>query len=434
MDTPRVKIYSDAPSPRLGYISRFILGEILGLQSDIVADRRKIGNNPVINYSSLNITGALNIHPYGLLEETGYRSLDPDISEWKGMPVLFQSPSGYDVPFDIFSASFFLLSRYEEYYPQHTDSHGRFRASDSVAFRNSFLRKPLIDNWVREFAQILVRKFPKLAVRKNNFRSLVTVDVDEPFAYYGKNIIKRMGELLHDVAIGKANASDSYKVVTHEKKDPYQVFDYILSVIKRNVSDARFFITVGDRTQWDHNPSWKNEEYRRLIRDIAALYPAGLHPSYNAAIDAGLLSKEYNRLNVIIGSDVTASRFHYLRLKLPDSYRNLTDTGIKEDFSMGYPEEPGFRAGVARPFNFYDISSETETNLRITPLMVMDATFTEYLTLGPAEAGRIIMDLIAETRAVGGLFVSLWHNTSLLDDEEHKGWRSLFESILQIRS
>ena len=60
------------------------------------------------------------------------------------------------------------------------------------------------------------------------------------------------------------------------------------------------------------------------------------------------------------------SRFHYIKMHFPESYRNLITAGINEDYSMGYPEEPGFRAGIARPFYFYDIVEEKKCGLKIT--------------------------------------------------------------------
>jgi hypothetical protein len=116
---------------------------------------------------------------------------------------------------------------------------------------------------------------------------------------------------------------------------------------------------------------------------------------------------------------------------MPDSYRSLATAGIAEDYSMGFPEEPGFRAGIARPFCFYDVSGDIPTKVRIIPFQVMDVTLYNYKNLDPVPALEIILRLIYETRKVGGLFVSLWHNTSLLESPEWKGWRELFEKMLK---
>jgi len=45
---------------------------------------------------------------------------------------------------------------------------------------------------------------------------------------------------------------------------------------------------------------------------------------------------------------------------------------------MGYPEEPGFRAGISRPFFFYDLLEDRKSGLRITPFQLMDGTLIQY--------------------------------------------------------
>jgi len=98
---------------------------------------------------------------------------------------------------------------------------------------------------------------------------------------------------------------------------------------------------------------------------------------------------------------------------------------------MGYPDEPGFRAGIARPYYFYDVSENQRTSLKIIPFQVMDSTLYNYKNLDPVASKEVILKLINETRKVGGLFVSIWHNTSLLDDPDWQGWRDVFEFMLK---
>jgi hypothetical protein len=60
----------------------------------------------------------------------------------------------------------------------------------------------------------------------------------------------------------------------------------------------------------------------------------------------------------------------------------------------------------------------------------MDGTLFDYKKFDPASSQEVILKIIQETRKVGGLFVSIWHNTSLLDNEEWKGWREVFEYMV----
>ncbi len=125
------------------------------------------------------------------------------------------------------------------------------------------------------------------------------------------------------------------------------------------------------------------------------------------------------------------SRFHFLKIAMPGSYRNISNAGITEDYSMGFSDEPGFRAGIARPFWFYDVIGDRITDLRIFPFQIMDATFKGNRNLKAIEVKASIRSLIQQTKKAGGLFISIWHNTSLLDTTECKEWRDLFEFTLR---
>jgi len=431
MDSRPVRIYSKMDVPRLRYIAGIILGDILGLSWEVITDKRKLGKHPVINYSDEKIAGSFKITPDTLLFEKGISSKEIVVSEWKNLPVFFQTTSDSDLPFDIFAASFYLISRYEEYLEYQPDDHGRFKAATSLAFKHGFLLKPVIDLWAKEMSKVFLKKFQTLVFKRNDFKSLVTIDIDQPFAYLGKGFLRSIGGLLSDIKGNTGNASNRYRIVAKGDHDPFEVFDYITGAIEKNFSEAKFFFPVGDLSKFDKNPSWKNEEYRKLIHKLADKYVAGLHPSYFSSGKISLVKTEATRLRTILAKDFISSRFHYLRLFMPQSYRNIISVGITEDFSMGYPEEPGYRAGIARPFYFYDVTDDMQTNLKIYPFQVMDSTLYQYKNIDPVASKELILNLINETRKAGGLFVSIWHNTSLLDDEKWLVWRDVFEFMLK---
>jgi hypothetical protein len=430
MDTRPVRIYAPEDTPRLRYIAGIILDDILGLHWEIITDKRKLGKYHVINYTDENVNGSFKVTPSSILFEKGISPQEISVEKWKELPVFFQTSADSDLPFDIFAASFYLVSRYEEYFNSEPDEYGRFKASLSLAYKNGFLGTAVVDLWAKEFAKGLLKKFQTFAFRRHDYKSLVTFDTDEPFEYLGKGILRSIGGLLRDLTINDGHATDRYKTVAQGKPDPYEVFGYITDCIDKNNSDARFFFPVGDKSVFDHNPSWKNEEYRSLILRLARKYKNGIHPSFNASDNFTILSRESVRLGSILGNDIRISRYHYVRLRIPESYRILLKAGIEEDYSMGYPDEPGFRAGIARPYFFYDVEEDRQTKLKIVPFQVMDATLYKYKKLDSKASWDIILKLINETKRTGGLFVSIWHNTSLLDNTECQGWRELFESML----
>jgi hypothetical protein len=431
MDSPSLRIYSKEDTLRLRYVAGIILGDILGLSWEIITDKRKLGKHPVINYSGEEVKGSFKILPDNLLFEKGISPRQIVVTDWKTIPVFFQAASDADLPFDIFAASFFLVSRYEEYLEFTPDEFGRYPAAASLSYKYGFLSIPIVDIWAKAMAKGLLKKFQSIVFKRNEYKSLITIDLDQPFAYLGKGLIRSLGGLFRDLTSSERRVSDRYNTVAKGEKDPYQVFNYITENIDSNNADARFFFPVGDYSEFDKNPSWKNDEYRQFLLSLSVKYKHGLHPSYYAAGKSSMILTESQRLNSILGNKVVLSRFHYLRLFFPQSYRDIIKAGIVEDYSMGYPEEPGFRAGIARPFYFYDVLEDYQTNLKIFPFQVMDATLYKYKHLDPVASKDLILKLIAATKNVGGLFVSIWHNTSLLDNIEWIEWRGVFEFMLK---
>ena len=254
MDPRPVKLYASYDSPRLRYIAGIILGDILGLKWDLITDKRKLGKNPVLNYSSEKIQGSFRILPDPILFESGISPKEICVSHWKGLPVFFPTPD-CDFPFDIFAASFFLVTRYEEYLEFEPDEFGRFPACSSEAWKNGFLSMPVVDLWARELARSFLKIFPTLVFRRSKYDALLTIDTDQPFAYRGKNIFGSLGGLLHDNKGSASTLGERYRIISKNEKDPFDVFDYIIDIINTSNTAAKFFFPVGDHSKFDLNPS-----------------------------------------------------------------------------------------------------------------------------------------------------------------------------------
>ena len=175
--------------------------------------------------------------------------------------------------------------------------------------------------------------------------------------------------------------------------------------------------------------------FQNLILKIASKYEVGIHPSYRSNQDVNRLKMEINRLKEMLKPKSIAlksSRQHFLKLTLPETYRRLLDVGVTHDYTMGYADQIGFRAGVAIPFNWYDIENETVTDLIIHPFQVMDVTLQQYLKLSPNEAIEVVKPVIESIQKFGGTFTTLWHNSSLSETDEWRGWRAVYEAIIKM--
>ena len=350
---------------------------------------------------------------------------------------------------DIFSKIFVMVSRYEEYIadPSVFDRHQRFPASQSFASKLNILRQPVVNQWIINLKNELIQKYPNLQSTSPNteYKLQLTYDIDQAWAYKNKGFLRNIGGMLRDFfQLNFKNTFNRLAVILSISNDPEFTFDYIDKLHKKfegKINTPIFFWLLGDLGEFDKNISWENKNLQRLIRRISKKYHVGIHPSYASNSDFSILKNEITRLNSITQSSnhlipkslnhsIISSRQHYLKLTFPHTYRRLIQAGIQEDYSMGYADDIGFRAGMATPFYWYDLENEQITHLIIHPFQVMEVTLMEYLKLTPDEAIEQVKPLIAATKAVGGTFTTLWHN-STLSKHESENWRDVYEKIVE---
>ncbi|MDA3953850.1 MAG: polysaccharide deacetylase family protein [Bacteroidales bacterium] len=436
-----VLIYTHKTSTRLNYILNFIFTDIHGVEFKIVTDKKDFisSNLQKINYSSEEIENSIQIIPADLLFESNILQKKIKVSDWENMKVFFQTSENTEIPFDIFAASFYLISRYEEYLPFSADQHGRFEANQSLAGNNGFLYDPIVDQWSCKLASLLKEKFPGLPAGqagfetcKREFKYISTIDIDNAYAYLYKGTVRTIGATMRDLF--KLDFDENIKRFQALKgeKDPFDTYGYLDAMHKQYGIQPLWFFLVGNYNTYDKNLPLDNESFQDLIKKVSDVAEIGIHPSYESNKDFIQLKKEFDYLSGITKKDVTRSRQHYLKLLFTETYQNLLKLGIKEDYTLGYATDVGFRAGTCTPFNFYDLYNEKETDLKIIPFQLMDVTLNQYLKLNVEDAVSRIKEIIEKVKAVNGTFVSLWHNESLSDHGHWKGWEIVYKRMLEI--
>jgi len=430
-----ILVYTHKITPRLRYVFKHIFTRVLQIPVKFTATIEEFvaHNGLKMTYSKAPLGNEFFIRSNELLFEQGVNDLDINILYWEEVPCFFNTGSKSVIPFDIFAASFYLLSRYEEYLPHVRDVHERFTAEQSVAFKYRFLEKPVVDIWAYKLLEKLKEKFPEYNYKTREYQYISTIDVDNAYAYKHKSLIRTFGGFMKDFFGLKLRTFwDRFVVITNIRKDPYNTFDTLLSLQKQYSIKTTFFFLVADYTTFDTNVSTAKNKFRLLIKTMVDYSKVGLHPSYFSMKDEVLLKKEKERLEAITNTPMEKSRQHYLRFSLPETYQNLIDLEFKEDYSMGYANHIGFRASTCTPFYFYDLDFEIQTPLKIVPFALMDTTLNDYMGLTPRQSLGKIRELKNEVKAVNGTFVTLFHNESLSNYLRWKGWSKVYESMLKI--
>lgn len=429
-----ILVYADELTPRIEYIAKVIFTTILEIEVSFTQKSTEFlkSDLPKLNYSYEKFGDEFYIKPHRFMHCKAL--IQPNIqSVWyKGEKYFFESSKDSDLPFDPLAASFYLVSRYEEYLDFQKDKHNRYPAEESILVKYDLLKKPVVNIWARLLGEKLKKRFPEIQIPEPTFNYLSTIDVDNAWAFSGKGFARTAGALVKAVSKGEfSEFSRRVNVLRKKEKDPYDTYSYIDEVFSGNESKVLCFFLLGDYNRFDKNISWKNKRFRKLIQETAEKYAVGIHPSYSTAKKSGKkrLSAEVERLKTITGLDVTKSRQHFLRLKFPRTYRRLIKNGISEDYTMGHASHTGFRAGICTPYFFYDLKREAVTSLKIVPFQVMDVTLRHYLKLQPDEAFAEIEMLMQEVKKIGGTFSAIWHNETVNDEGEWKGYRGVFEKM-----
>jgi hypothetical protein len=430
-----VLIYIHKSSPRLQYIAAFIFKEIIKTPYAITshADSFKQFDGIKLNYTEKKICeDELRVPNSGLLFQTVIKEQPIEVFEINSIKAFFRSSSqnNDEYPFDIFSASFYLLTRYEEYLPHKKDNYGRYSYKNSLAFKENFLQIPLINIWVNKFAETLKIRDPKFEFRMPNFKYHPTYDIDIAWSYLHKGFARStVGGIQAILGLKINTLTQRLKVLSGSKKDPFDNYGWLDELHQLySLTPIYFFLVAEKNGLYDKNILPTSTAMQQLIKDHAEKYAIGLHPSWRS-VDLSLIKKEKETLEQISRVEVLKSRQHYIRFNLPEGYRRLIEAGLSDDYSMGYATSNGFRASVASSHFWYNLEKQEQTTLRIHPFCYMDSTSIFQQKLSAEEAYTEMLYYYNTCKKINGTFISILHNNLLGNDK--KKWKDMYGQFLK---
>jgi len=428
-------VYAEKVTPRFRYIAKLLIRDLLGVDFHFTSSTEEYiqATLPKINYSKNPIQSGVFIQSANLLFETDIFEQEFKFSTHQDTKVFFLSGKQSSLPFDPFAASFYLVSRYEEYIPFIADEHGRFAAEESLMYREGILHLPLVNIYSQFLAEAIAKMYPGFKTQKPRYRFMASVDIDNAYAYLGKGLVRSAGAYIKDLFnLRFTEIADRTKVFLGLKDDPFETFDYQLALQEKYGYSSIYFVLFSRLGQYDRSLTLHSSLLHKYIKGINDYCTVGIHPSYRSNDALRIMEEELYRLENVLNIDVTNSRQHFLKLSFPETYRNLIDLEITDDYTMGFASQTGWRAGICTPFRFYDLELETETPLTVHPFPVMDGTYIYYLRKSPEEAIREIKEYIRITREYGGEFIPVWHNRIFSEREpEWKGWNSVYEEMVR---
>ncbi|TXK72149.1 carbohydrate esterase [Mesonia sp. K4-1] len=418
-------IYIKTLTPRINYTFRQVCSSILGYEVGFTSKIEEFvaHEGMKISYGKQKMGNEFFIQEAGLLNEQGFNDTELKFHEWENTTCFFKVSDKSDVPFDIFSASFYLLSRYEEYLPHVKDSVGRYPYKESIGFKHGFLEQPVVDIWAYKFNTLLKDRFPKENSVKREFNNKNILAVAEAFKFRKKGIVRSIGASIRDFfKLDIANFIERFKVLFYLKKDPYDIYDGLVKESHQNQFKWHFLFQLSNYSIKSKNVSYNKIKYQALIKSMGDYGKIGLLPGYEALYDFSTLKLEKKRWESIVNRPLKLIGSYNYDLNLPTLYNNFDKLEIERDFSMSYAETLGFRAGTCSSYLYYDINFERISPLVLDPI-VFNSNCIKYHTF--FELKTKMEKIKDEVRMVGGSLNILMNNKDFDNWDKEKKYLNL---------
>ncbi len=365
-------IFCANATSRVHYVLKQVFTHSLGIEYGVtdVLDAFIAHAGPKMSYGKKPLGNEFFVQSSSLLFEQGIREQPVEVKTWQGHCCFFLTGQQSKIPFDIFAATFYLLSRYEEYLPHLKDEHGRFLPQQSLAAAHDFLEEPLVDFWLSAFYELLKEAFPDLSTSveaKEKFMPLV--EVISPFKYANKSVFRNVVQWFRSLyRLDFWSVLEQLLVLMGFRKDPWDVFEDYTRLFAQATFKTRFFFLFSKESFFDRGISTNNIYFKNSIKSVADYFPVALLGSYLTQQHSEDLLRERDALAQLIHRPVSSARFAWGVTTVGRAYRPLLAAEMEEDFSLCYPDTLGFRASTAVPFFYYDLGLEVETSLTLYPV------------------------------------------------------------------
>ncbi len=379
-------ILSPQTSPRLDYVCQVIFRRVLGLDFSITDDEEKYKA-----HTDFKLRYAPKIN---LLFENDIRRQDEEL-------LLQDKPA----------LAFYLLTNYEEYLPDcPRDQHRRIIHEQSFVVRHQLHKQATVQRIALEYKALLSKQKTDFSWPSRKYCFIPTFDIDIAYAFKGKTFFHFCGALGKAILTLQWNRARQIVKAQFQQdfQDPYDVYDIEKQLCEQHQLQPIYFFLTSKRTRYDRNISPRSPYFSKLAIQLKNFATIGLHPSYHSKNQNDIIN-EKKTLEEKGQVKIQYSRQHFLKVKFPDSYRNLIAAGITDDYSLGFYDRIGFRNGMAIPFPFFDVKENKATNLMLHPLLIMDSAAVQELGM-EEKYQKEITELIQEVKTVGGNMIALWHS------------------------
>lgn len=317
---------------------------------------------------------------------------------------------------DIFASSFFMLSRWEEHVIEQKDSHKRFPDKLSLAQKNNFHYRPIVNEYIEMLWKMLTFLGINQKRKERKFELIPTHDIDFLLQFdkiinaakvIGGDIIKRF-----DFPLAFKSLKTYTKYILGKGKDPFDVFDYFMDISDEHNIKSHFYFIAGEKSEYDVRYKFLSPKTKKILENIQKrAHIIGIHGTYNSYNDYNQFQKELDRFSDF-NVDVKEGRQHYLRFENPTTWQMWNKSKMQYDYTIGYANDGGFRAGTCFEYYVFDIIEKKKLELIERPLIAMETAIRSKYKQ-KEEFSEIYLGLKETVKKYQGQFVFLWHNSNL---------------------
>jgi hypothetical protein len=302
------------------------------------------------------------------------------------------------------------------------DRYDRVPSSANPLAQEGLEREPVIQR-----AAVALQEAARKAAGRRAFRTVApwpqgrswaaafTHDLDV-VSWWPAFTLLRIAELLRKGALGHV-ARVAAAAIGNAGFDP--IFQGVTGVINAEAAAkirSTWFILCGTptlQTMRAGDLTYRPESTKArgiLVQVRGAGHEIGLHGSFATLDNHGAFSEQRRRLEDIAGTPVQGIRQHYVRLHPGVTEHAMVNAGFAYDSTFGFPDRNGFRLGVADVVPRWDTAANQPVRIDEVPFTWMDRALSKYRRIEQPSAWTAdALELAATARAVGGLWVGLWH-------------------------
>ena len=325
--------------------------------------------------------------------------------------------------------AFMLQSGWQEIVLKTRDNHGRFPFRESLQSKFQFNLIPVVNLIYREIClriNATGNSCVPLKFSATGSNIVFSHDIDRLHSGWFEstgNLVKKPGPG-KVIPWLKVSYNKFFKGI-----DDYEAgFDRSLQLLdKWGIKSVYFFLA--ERSKEDADYSLDEEFVRRAVDKLLDKgHLIGIHAGFFTFRNDALLKEQVRKAEDAFGKKIIHNRQHFLKFDLEKTPEVLVHSGIKYDYSLGFPESACLRNSICTPFYLFDFSSFRSTDLVEIPLLFMDGTYSHYMKVTGEQMVNPLVDLVINAQGINLNVSVLFHNT-VFTDFKYKGFTGLFESM-----